>query len=315
MRVIRGLHNLRRRHRGCVATIGTFDGVHLGHQVVFRHLIRYGAELGLPATVITFEPQPQEYLAPQMAPARLTRLREKLQALRDIGIEQVVVLEFGPKLAAMEARDFVRELLVTGLAAKMLMVGDDFRFGRGRAGNYQLLEVMGLQHGFEVRNLNTVTQGNLRVSSTRIREALTLGDFRRAESLLGRPYSICGRVAHGSERGRLIGFPTANLDLHRRFSPLRGVFAVRVRGLGEQVRPGVANVGTRPTLSGDSQYLLEVHLFDFAEQIYGAHLQVEFLHWLRDERRFHSFEALRQQIGRDVTRARELLGVAPASAG
>lgn len=314
MRVIRGLHNLRRQHRGCVATIGTFDGVHLGHQVVFRHLLQHGADLGLPATVITFEPQPQEYFAPRVAPARLTRLREKLQALRDSGIEQVVVLEFGPKLAAMEAREFVRELLVTGLATRLLMVGDDFRFGRGRAGNYQLLEVMGLQYGFEVRNLNTVTQGNLRVSSTRIREALTLGDFRRAEALLGRPYSICGRVAHGAERGRVIGFPTANLDLHRRFSPLRGVFAVRVRGLGEQARPGVANVGTRPTLSGDSQYLLEVHLFDFDEEIYGAHLQVEFHYWLRDERRFSSFEALRQQIGRDVTRARGLLGIASGAA-
>lgn len=315
MRVIRGLHNLRPEHRGCVATIGTFDGVHLGHQVVFRHLLRYGAELGLPATVITFEPQPQEYFAPRAAPARLTRLREKLQALRDTGIEQVVVLEFGPKLAAMEAREFVRELLVEGLAVRMLMVGDDFRFGRGRAGDYQLLEVMGLRYGFVVRNLNTFTQGHLRVSSTRIRDALTGGDLRRAETLLGRPYSICGRVAHGSERGRQIGFPTANLNLHRRSSPLRGVFAVQVQGLGETPRPGVANVGTRPTLSGDSRYLLEVHLFDFAEQIYGAHLQVAFRHRLRDERRFPSFDALRQQIAQDVSQARALLGVAPASAG
>ncbi len=314
MRVIRGLHNLRPEHRGCVATIGTFDGVHLGHQVVFRHLLGHGAQLGLPATVITFEPQPQEYFTPQAAPARLTRLREKLQALRDSGIERVVVLEFGPKLAAMDARQFVRELLVDGLAARLLLVGDDFRFGRGRAGNYQLLEVMGLQHGFVVRNLNTVTQGDLRVSSTRIRDALTRGDLRRAETLLGRPYSICGRVVQGSQRGRLIGFPTANLDLHRRFSPLRGVFAVRVHGLGEGPRPGVANVGTRPTLSGDSRYLLEVHLFDFAEQIYGAHLQVEFRQRLRDERRFPSFEALQQQIARDAVAARALLGLAPAAA-
>jgi len=313
MQVVRGLHNLRISHRGCVATIGNFDGVHLGHQAVFRNLLEHGRDLGLPATVITFEPQSLEYFAPDGAPPRLTRLREKLQALRDSGIGRVVVLEFGPKLAAMEAHEFVRELLVEGLAARLLFVGDDFRFGYRRMGDYALLEEMGRAHGFAVSNLNTVTQGNLRVSSTRIREALTQGDLETAEGLLGRPYRICGRVAHGAERGRLIGFPTANLDLHRRFSPLRGVFAVLMYGLEDAPLPGVANIGTRPTVSGDARYLLEVHLFDFARRIYGAHVQVEFRRKLRDERRFPSFEALRRQIALDVGLAREVLGLVPAT--
>ncbi len=314
MQVVRGLHNLRPRHRGCVATIGNFDGVHLGHQAVFRNLLARGRENGLPATVITFEPQPLEYFAPDAAPARLTRLREKLQALRDTGIERVVVLEFGPRLAAMDATEFVRHLLVEGLAAESLLVGDDFRFGRGRAGDYALLERMGRQHGFVVENLNTVTHDSIRVSSTRIREALTAGDLVTAERLLGRPYRICGRVAHGEERGRRIGFPTANVDLHRRVSPLRGVFAVRVYGLGEQPRPGVANIGTRPTVEGDARYLLEVHLFDFSRPIYGQHVQVEFRRKLREERRFPSFDALRRQIEVDARAARAALGV-PAAPG
>ena len=314
MQIIRGLHNLRPPHRGCVATIGNFDGVHVGHQAVFRNLITQGRELGLPATVITFEPQPLEYFSPETAPARLTRLREKLQALHDVGIERVVVLEFGPKLARMEARAFVQELLVDGLAVRFLFVGDDFRFGRGRSGDYDLLEDMGRHHGFTVRNLNTVTHENARVSSTRIRKALTDGDLKTAERLLGRPYRICGRVAHGEERGRRIGFPTANVDLHRKVSPLRGVFAVRVHGLADGALPGVANIGTRPTVTGDSRYLLEVHLFDFAERIYGAHVQVEFRRKLRDERRFASFDALRHQIELDARSARELLGLTSSMA-
>ena len=314
MQIIRGLHNLRPPHRGCVATIGNFDGVHVGHLAVFRNLIAHGRELGLPATVITFEPQPLEYFSRETAPARLTRLREKLQALRDVGIERVVVLEFGPKLARMEAHQFVQELLVDGLAVRLLFVGDDFRFGRGRSGDFHLLEDMGRRHGFTVRNLNTVTHGDSRVSSTRIRRALTDGDLKTAERLLGRPYRICGRVAHGEERGRKIGFPTANVDLHRKVSPLRGVFAVLVHGLADRPLPGVANIGTRPTVTGDSRYLLEVHLFDFAERIYGAHVQVEFRRKLRDERRFPSFDALRQQIELDARSAREILGLTPSPA-
>ncbi|WP_321528915.1 bifunctional riboflavin kinase/FAD synthetase [Sedimenticola selenatireducens] len=309
MQVIRGLHNLRAEHRGCVATIGNFDGVHLGHQAVFRNLRERAAAFGLPTTVVTFEPQPQEFFAPDAAPARLTRMREKLQALKDAGIDRVVLLEFGRKLASMSARQFVQQLLVDGLDVKFLYVGDDFRFGRGRVGDINLLRQVGEANGFEVANMNTFMDGEARVSSTRIREALAQGNLDLAERNLGRPYQICGRVAHGDARGRTIGFPTANIDLHRKVSPVHGVFAVMVHGLAEGSLPGVANIGNRPTVTGDSRYLLEVHLFDFSRVIYGEHVGVEFRKWLRDERRFESFDALRQQIERDAAQARAFFGI------
>jgi riboflavin kinase/FMN adenylyltransferase len=312
MQVIRGLHNLRVEHQGCVATIGNFDGVHLGHQAVFRHLRKKAAEFGLPATVITFEPQPMEFFAPEAAPARLTRMREKLQALKDAEIDRVVLLEFGQKLASMSAESFVQELLVDGLDVSYLFVGDDFRFGRKRAGDIGLLRRVGEEHGFGVENMNTFAVAEARVSSTRIREALARGDLQLAEKNLGRPYRICGRVAHGDARGRTIGFPTANVDLHRKVSPLRGVFAVEVLGLGADPLPGVANIGNRPTVTGDDRYLLEVHLFDFSRSIYGEHVQVEFKKKLRDEQRFDTFELLRQQILKDADEAREYFGMPAA---
>lgn len=315
MRLIRGLHNLRPRDRGCVATIGNFDGVHLGHRAVFRRLLAKGRELGLPATVITFEPQPLEYFAPDAAPARLTRLREKLKALGECGIERVMLLEFGPRLAAMEARDFVQRLLLDGLGVRYLLVGDDFRFGHGRAGDYELLRAMGqgAPGGFQVENLHTITHGEERISSTRVREALARSDLEQARHLLGRPYRMQGRVGHGDKRGRTIGFPTANIDLHRRVVPLRGVYAVQVLGLSPKPWPGVANIGTRPTVDGGS-FRLEVHLFEFDRDIYGRHLEVEFRLKLRDEKRFDSFDALRQQIALDAATAREFLGADPTGA-
>lgn len=317
MRLIRGLHNLRPTDRGCVATIGNFDGVHLGHRTVFQRLLARGRALGLPATVITFEPQPMEFFAPERAPARLTRLREKLSAIEDCGIERVMLLEFNRKLAGMGARDFVRQLLLDGLGVRYLLVGDDFRFGRGREGDYALLRAMGRtggpggpgrEDGFDVENLHTITHGTERISSTRVREALARGDLDYARHLLGRPYCIQGRVAHGAQRGRSIGFPTANIDLHRRRSPVHGVYAVLVRGLGSAALPGVANVGSRPTVNGQGDRL-EVHLFDFDGDIYGRHLEVELRLKLRDERRFESFEALKAQIQIDARVAREVLGV------
>ncbi len=309
MQVIRGLHNLRSEHRGCVATIGNFDGVHLGHQAVFRHLKEKGVELGLPTTVVTFEPQPMEYFAPDAAPARLTRLREKLAAIGDAGIDRVVLLEFGPKMAAMTAEAFIQELLVQGLGIQYLFVGDDFRFGQGRAGDMAMLCTAGRQAGFGVENMNTFLVGEERVSSTRIREALSRGDLEQAAHNLGRPYRICGRVAHGDERGRSIGFPTANVDLHRKVSPLHGVYAVTVHGLEDEPLSGVANIGNRPTVEGDDRYLLEVHLFDFARSIYGSHVEVEFRKKLREEKRFGSFEELRQQIERDAKEARDFFNL------
>ncbi|MEO5343792.1 MAG: bifunctional riboflavin kinase/FAD synthetase [Gammaproteobacteria bacterium SHHR-1] len=309
MQLIRGLHNLKPEHRGCVATIGNFDGVHLGHQAVFAELLAEGRRLGLPACVISFEPQPLEFFAPQRAPARLTRLREKLQVIAASGIERVLLLEFNPHLAAMTAEDFVQRILLDGLGVRHLYVGDDFRFGQGRGGDKALLERMGRRLGFAVDNLCTRSLGGARISSTRIRAALEQGDLALAAACLGRPYRVCGRVIHGAKRGRTIGFPTANLDLKRRVCPLRGVFAVRLGGLyPNQALPGVANIGNRPTVSGPPRYLLEVHLFDFTEQIYGRQVEVEFVQRLREERRFDSFEQLRRQIELDGFRARQVLG-------
>jgi riboflavin kinase/FMN adenylyltransferase len=307
MELIRGIHNLRPRHRGCAATIGNFDGVHLGHQAVLGQLSERAGALHLPVTVITFEPQPREYFAPGPVPPRLTRLREKVEALRRFGVERILCLRFGPLLAGLPPDEFIRIVLLDGLGVKYLVVGDDFRFGRERAGNFALLQRAGAAHGFPVVNMHTFNVDGARVSSTRVREALEAGDLAGAERLLGRPYRMSGRVAHGDKRGRTIGFPTANIFLHRTATPVQGVFAVELFGIeGEPVR-GVANVGNRPTVDG-TRSLLEVHLFDFQRDIYGCHVQVEFLHKLRPERRFESFDALKRQIQDDVARARDWFG-------
>jgi riboflavin kinase/FMN adenylyltransferase len=305
MELIRGQHNLHPRHHGGVATIGNFDGVHLGHQAILRQLAEQAAILKLPAMVITFEPQPQEFFALDTAPARLMRLREKLLALQPLGVERVLCLEFDQRLAAVPARTFIQELLVAKLGIRYLVVGDDFRFGQHREGDFELLRRVGLEHGFEVANTPSTIFNGQRVSSTRIREALAQGELALAEGLLGRPYSICGRVAHGDQRGRTIGFPTANIHLHRRITPLAGVYAVVMHGVGPQPAPGVANVGRRPTVNGVRDQL-EVHLFDFQQDIYGRHVQVDFLMFLRPERRFESLDALRRQIQQDARQARSL---------
>lgn len=309
MQLIRGLHNLRAEHKGCVATIGNFDGVHRGHQAVFAELLAEGRALGIPAAVITFEPQPLEFFAPTKAPARLTRFREKVLAIRDAGIQRLLLLEFGQKLAGMSAEAFVRHILVEGLGVHHLYVGDDFRFGQGREGDVGLLRRMGAMAGFTVDHLPTVALGDERISSTRIRDALVRGDLELAAACLGRPYRIRGRIAHGHKRGRTIGFPTANVDLHRIVSPLNGVFAVRVFGVGTKGQPGVANIGFRPTVEGDGRYLLEAHLFDFDRSIYGLHVEVEFVRRIREERRFDSFDLLRRQIALDALDARRILGL------
>jgi riboflavin kinase/FMN adenylyltransferase len=303
MEFIRGLHNLRPAHRGCVATIGNFDGVHRGHQAVIGQLSRKAQALGLPATVIVFEPQPNEFFGHDKAPPRLTRLREKLLALGERPVDRVLCIEFTQRLAELPAGDFIEQVLVQGLGIRYLVVGDDFRFGRGRAGDFNLLVDAGKRHGFEVVRTDSFSLDGERVSSTAIRNALVRGDLDRAEQLLGRRYGVCGRVAHGDKRGRTIGFPTANIHLHRKVMPVEGVFAVEVTGIRGEPLPGVANVGTRPTVDGKLS-LLEVHLFDFSEQIYGRHVEVFFLWRLRGERRFESFEALKQQIAHDAREAR-----------
>lgn len=303
MKLIRGIHNLRPLHRGCVATIGNFDGVHLGHQAVLGRLAERAGELALPSMVITFEPYPLEYFRPGQAPARLTRFREKIQALRRFAVDRVLTLRFDAGLAAMPAEAFIRELLVDALGVRYLVVGDDFHFGAGRRGDFAMLEAAGHEHGFQVVNMHTFGVDGDRVSSTRIREALAAGDLAAAEKLLGRPYRMCGRVAHGDKRGRSIGFPTANIHLHRQKTPVLGVYAVEMFGLDEEPVAGVANVGSRPTVDG-TRSLLEVHLFDFSGDIYGRYVQVDFVHRLREERRFESFEALKMQILRDADQAR-----------
>jgi riboflavin kinase/FMN adenylyltransferase len=303
MRLIRGLYNLRDHHCGSALSIGNFDGLHRGHQAVLRQLRQRADEQGLVTTVMTFEPTAQEYFTPNSAPARLQRLRDKLALLGKLDVDQVLCLRFNQRLANLSAAEFVERILVQGLEVRYLVVGDDFRFGKGREGNFDFLQAAGRRAGFEVVNTRTFLHGDDRVSSTRIRELLSDGDVDTAARLLGRSYRICGRVSPGQQRGRTIGFHTANIRLHRLVSPLRGVFAVQAFGLGEQPVKGVANVGTRPTVDG-SYWVLEVHLFDFDRDIYGLHLDVEFCRKLRDERKFESFDSLKAQIQADAKQAR-----------
>lgn len=303
MELIRGLHNLATRHRGCVATIGNFDGVHLGHQAVIGQLADEAARLHLPAVLITFEPQPQEYFAQAQVPARLTRFREKLEQLRRFALDRIVCLPFTARLAAMSAEAFIQRVLIDGLGVRYLVVGDDFRFGQGRQGDFALLQATGAAQGFEVVNMHTFTIDGARVSSTRIRTALEQGELQRAQRLLGRDYRMSGRVAHGDKRGRTLGFPTANIHLHRRVSPVQGVYAVEMYGVAGEPLPGVANIGNRPTVDG-TRTVLEVHLLDFQGDLYGRHVQVSFAHKLRAEMRFASLDALCLQIDRDVAQAR-----------
>lgn len=304
MELIRGLHNLRPRHRGCVATIGNFDGVHRGHQAVLDQLRRHAARLHVPACVICFEPTPQEYFLGDAAPVRLSRLREKLAAFRREAVDRVLCLRFGEALATMEPNAFIARLLVEGLEVKHLVVGDDFRFGRERRGDFALLTRRGAEAGFPVEKTTTYIEDGQRVSSTRVREALAVGAFDQAAQLIGARYRICGRVAHGDKRGRSIGFPTANVFLHRHASPLSGVYAVRLFGVEPYPLQGVANLGLRPTVCGQRR-VLEVHLFDFNRSIYGLHVEVEFHRKLREEKKFESLESLKRQIELDALAARQ----------
>lgn len=310
--LIRGLHNLRPRHRGCVATIGSFDGVHLGHQAIIAQLRERAREQGLPSVAIIFEPQPHEFFSGEKAPARLMRFKEKVLALFDAGVERVLCLQFNETLRSLDAESFIQRILVTGLGIRHLVVGDDFRFGCDRSGGYQLLQKVGAETGFTVEDTATVETRGDRVSSTRIRAALQDGDFGLAEALLGKPYRITGRVAPGRALGRQLGAPTANVRLHRYRSPLVGVYTVRTSATdgselapGRKVIDGVANVGFRPTVEGEgAQPLLEVNLFDFAGNLYGRELAVEFCHKLRDEEKFASLEILKDKIAQDIRDAR-----------
>ena len=307
MELVRGLYNLRARHRGCVATIGNFDGVHRGHQHMITAVRAAAIRVGLPAAVITFEPTPREFFEGDAAPARLTRLREKLEALASYGVDRVLVLRFDRRVQAMGATEFVERLLVDGLGVRHMVVGHDFHFARRREGNLALLQEAGGRHGFTVEEVGRYMDDGERVSSSLVRDALGRGDLERARKLLGRPYRMAGRVRRGAQLGRKLGFPTANLALHRKVVPLWGVFAVRVSGAGLADHPAVVSLGTRPTING-TEPLLEVHVFDFDGDLYGRYLDVDFIRRLRDERRFPTIDALVEQMHRDAAAARAALG-------
>ena len=317
LELVRGLHNLNGRHYGCVLTIGKFDGIHLGHQEVLKQVIQRARKLGVPATVMVFEPQPEEVFAPDKAPARLTRLREKYTLLQGLGVDRLLCVKFDRKFASQSAEFFVENLLVNKLGVKYLVVGDDFRFGKGRVGDFSMLKAAGEKFDFDVVDTRSLKLQEARVSSSAIRKALREADLEKVEAYLGRPYSISGKVIHGEKRGRSIGFPTANLPLLRCNTPVSGVFAVVVRILCEHVTRnsadtdnsefwGVANIGHRPTVEGIKPQL-EVHIFDFCEQLYGKNLVVELRHKIRDEQKFESFDALKEQIILDADAAKNWL--------
>lgn len=313
MELIRGIHNIKPHHKGCVLSIGNFDGVHLGHQQVLIQLCEQADRLGLPAVVMTFEPQPMEFFAKQAAPARLTRLRDKFVQLEKCQIDRLLCVNFNQEFASQSPADFIYELLVRRLGVKFLVVGDDFCFGKDRKGNFSDLQRAAQEHDFQVVSTQSfcmparVTQQDatpIRVSSTAIRQALASDDLASATTMLGRDYSINGRVSHGRKLGRTIGFPTANIPLKRNVSPVSGVYVVKVKGADEQkMVGGVANIGNRPTVNGIRQQL-EVHLFDFKQNLYGKQLEVVLLHKIRDEQKFDSFELLKQQIELDAQVAR-----------
>ncbi|PHR65517.1 MAG: bifunctional riboflavin kinase/FMN adenylyltransferase [Idiomarina sp.] len=308
MQLIRGIHNIRPKHRGCVLTIGNFDGVHLGHQAVLAQVKAQALARGVPATVMTFEPQPQELFQPDKAPARLTNFREKHMALREQGIDRHIVIEFNRKFSNLPAREFIERVLVEMLGVQFLVVGDDFRFGHGREGDFAMLQRAGAELGFEVVDTQSYRQQQQRVSSTAIRQCLSDGDFTQAAAMLGRPYAFQGRVVHGEKKGRTIGFPTANIQLKRLHSPLQGVFAVQVECNDGKIQAGVANIGRRPTLNGE-RVQLEVHLFDFAGDLYGQQLRVVPTHFIRAEQKFADFAQLQQQIAHDAEKARTILAI------
>jgi len=302
MKLIRGLHNLTRPLSGCVATIGNFDGLHLGHQHIINQLKAVAEIADQPTVVILFEPQPVEFFAPGRAPRRLSRLRDKITQLASMDVDYMLCLQFNQALAELSAEQFIQQILVDRLNLKHLVIGDDFRFGKNRLGDFHLLQKNGRKLGFDVENSHTLLIDDERVSSTRIRHCLASNDLVMARQLLGRPYTLSGRVAHGKKLGRELGFPTINLKMGSRLIAVDGIFAVLVKGIDNRVLRGVANIGTRPTVNGVDT-ILEVYILDFSEQIYGRCVEVEILHKIRDEQKFDSLDALKQKIHQDIDEA------------
>lgn len=306
MELVRGLINIKEKHKNCALTVGNFDGLHIGHQALLQKLVAEAKKLNLPATVILFEPQSNEYFHTEKIPPRLTKLREKLKILQANNVDRVICLRFNEHFANLSAEEFIKDFLINKLDMKYILIGDDFKFGARRLGDFDLLKKYSQQYNYSVEKMSPFNLGNERASSTRVRMALFNGDLKQAEKLLGRGFSMSGKVAHGDKRGRIIGFPTANIYLHRKAVPILGVYAVKVHGLTKSPLLGVANVGNRPTFDG-TRSLLEVHLFDFNEDIYGKQVEIEFVHKLRDEKKYASFDLLRQQIFKDAQDARIIL--------
>jgi riboflavin kinase/FMN adenylyltransferase len=311
MQVYRGVPRPGER-AACALTIGNFDGVHRGHQALLARVVAAARARGVAAAVMTFEPHPRELFTPERAPMRISGLRDKLEALADQGIDRVIVQHFNRAFAALSAEAFI-ELLIVGCQARWLLVGDDFRFGARRTGDVALLQRHASIGAFELEQMPTIVVGNQRISSSAVRAALAAGDLAGAERLLGRPYVISGRVQHGRKLGRAIGFPTLNLRVAHRHPAVQGVFAVRVHGLAAAPLPGVASIGLRPTVEDSGRWMLEAHVFDFAEEVYGRLVRVEFLHKLRDEVRYPGLEELAAAIADDARRARAMLVDNPRS--
>jgi riboflavin kinase/FMN adenylyltransferase len=319
MRLIRGLTNLKRLSgqagsplaSGCVATIGNFDGVHLGHKTIIDQVKQKAAQLGVPSVAMIFEPQPREFFQGDEAPPRLMPFRQKFEALLAEGVDMVLCIRFDETFRSYSGMGFIEDVLISGLGVRHLVVGDDFRFGCDRAGDFKLLQGVGQERGFTVENTRTVTVDGERVSSTRVRNALNVNGLKEAERLLGHPYRIHGRIVYGRQLGRQLNAPTANILLNQ-MPALRGVYVVRARLETGEWCDGVANIGLRPTVDG-KRPSLEVHLFDFAGTLYGQHLEVVFRHSLRDEVKFDSVDELRQQIARDFDNARAWLADNPAT--
>ncbi|MGR8999856.1 MAG: bifunctional riboflavin kinase/FAD synthetase [Gammaproteobacteria bacterium] len=306
MRLIRGLSHLEPFKNGCVLTIGNFDGLHSGHLAVIRKLAERGSTLNLPAVIMIFEPQPLEYFLGDNAPSRLMRLREKVIEFAKLPVDNLLIVRFNRYFANCDAEQFIDDILIKKLNVKHLVIGDDFHFGKARRGNFAMLKEKGKAHGFNVEDTGSYQFGELRVSSTLIRDALGAGDLAQAERLLGRCYSVCGRVAHGDKRGRTIGYPTANIVMFRKNTPVSGVFAITMTGIDNLEIEGIANVGTRPTVDGGSRVILEAHLFDFNKEIYGRYVEVHFKQKIRDEMCFQSLEQLKAHIVKDVAATKKI---------
>jgi riboflavin kinase / FMN adenylyltransferase len=312
MKVTRGTPH-RSDRAPCALTVGNFDGVHRGHQALLMRVVAAARARDLTPAVMTFEPHPREFFAPHRAPARVSNLRDKLAAFKRCGIEHSFVQHFNRRFSQLSPSAFIEDVLLAGCAVRWLLVGDDFRFGAQRAGDTALLADYASRGAFELEVMPAIAHDGERISSTAVREALAAGDLTRASMLLNRAYSISGRVLHGRKLGRSLGFPTLNLKIEHSHPALRGIFAVRVHCIGERPVAGVASIGLRPTLEHEGRWLLEVHLFDFADAVYGRLVTVEFVQKLRDEQKYETLDALSAAIGDDAAKARALLNNAVAS--